>query len=126
MVCTLTLGCVFERNHTGPCSPYQGHAITCPGAPEMKGFCVPPCPVAVEKQRQTFDTTMEQLRSQGIASIEADDSRVWFFSRGVIEELYNRLLAEPSKTEVHLVVYKTPAALAAARAKLMAKNPGAC
>jgi hypothetical protein len=115
-VCTLTVGCVFEKGHQGSCSPCGGHAITCGGRPGFKGICEPPCPVAVEKHQAGVGQLMEELKSQGVASATVKDGTVFLFSRAVIEELYQRLQADPTKQALSLFITADPAKLAARNA----------
>ena len=117
--CVLTIGCVFGSGHAGSCSPYQGHAITCPGAPNMKGMCAPPCPAYKAAHPTPSDRLtpfIEELKSQGVVAATVDDGTVFMFSRAVVEELYGRLQADPQKEHLALFIQRDPKKLAAQRA----------
>lgn len=94
----------------------NGHAASCPGAPNMKGICAPPCPAYKPPADARLAPLYEELRSQGIVSATVDDGTVFMFSRAVIEELYSRLQANPEKQSLVLFIQRDPKKVAAARA----------
>lgn len=67
-------------------------------------------------EQDGLNLVMEELKSQGVASATVSDGTVFFFSRAVIEELYNRLQQDPKLQQLHLFLQRDPKKLAAMRA----------
>lgn len=58
----------------------------------------------------------EELKAQGVVSASVSDGTVFLFSRAVVEELYQRLVADPSKQHLALFIQRDPKKVTAARA----------